>query len=279
MIICTYATQSAGYYPVLVKQCEKLKLKLVTIGMNKKWEGTSQKYTDMNEYIKSLPDNEILLFTDGYDSIPVCNEETILKKYNKVKANKHIVYCVEFRKNMTYFSHIFTFGKCNDKFINSGTYIGRVKELKILFNNFIKHIKNKKLSDQVALTKFCNTNNKFFTDLVNLDINNELFYNVEYNNSFNYIFSNENNLNIKIKNNKIITNNNSNPCIYLGSGGVDLDILLTHLGYNFNNERLDNYKSYLLKAFPRQILSFSLIVITLIVILCISVKKIYKFKY
>ena len=273
MIICTYATHSDGYYPILVKQCEKLKLKLVTLGMGEKWEGFTQKYTDIYKYLISLSDTEIVLFTDGYDSIPVCNEETILKKYNKVKGNKHIVYCIEKRKGITYYTSYYAFGKCNNNFINSGSYIGRVKELKILINNFLKQIKyKKKLDDQVALTKFCNTDN-IFNDLVNLDKNNEIFYNIQYENILNYfIFKYTTYLNIKIENNKIITNNNSYPCIFLGTGGVDLNILIKHLGYDFKNERLDKYKYFLFKNFYKNFILF-LIQISIIIIIIFTIYK------
>jgi len=49
-----------------------------------------QRTLDYYEYLKTLDPNEICVFIDGYDIIPLENEEQILQKFNSF--NKPIVW-------------------------------------------------------------------------------------------------------------------------------------------------------------------------------------------
>jgi hypothetical protein len=85
----TYGTKIEGYLPILISQCNKLDLNLKILGEGKKWEGFFQRTLDFYDFLKKLDPNEICIFIDGYDTIPLEDEKEILKKYNsfnKLKA-------------------------------------------------------------------------------------------------------------------------------------------------------------------------------------------------
>ena len=65
MKIITVATQTKGYFKAYSESCKKNNLELIVLGWNEKWKGFLWKFNLMQEYIASLNDNEIVIFTDA----------------------------------------------------------------------------------------------------------------------------------------------------------------------------------------------------------------------
>lgn len=128
---CTYVNTSARKYGI----------DIVNVGTNIEWEGTDMsalgggmKINLMKDYVEDLHDNDIILFTDAYDVFYADDLETITERF--LEFNKEIVFsgelfCYPHDKLASEFPDAHT----RFKYINSGTYIGRVGELKKLYNH------------------------------------------------------------------------------------------------------------------------------------------------
>jgi len=109
------------------------------------------KYSLLKEYLQKLDNNDVVVFTDAYDVFFVENENTILNKFYKFR--KPIVF-----GNQNGLLTNISMNKCNQNNLNSGSYIGYVKYLKILLNiiyqpKLYKKLINNKCSKKVNLYK------------------------------------------------------------------------------------------------------------------------------
>lgn len=114
----------------------------INIGNNIEWKGTDMKALGggmkinlTKEYIKNLPDNDVVLFTDGYDVFYADNLDTIIERYEQMDAE--VIFSAEAvcwpDPNL---ADEFPEAPTKYAFINSGTYIGKVGELKKILNNY-----------------------------------------------------------------------------------------------------------------------------------------------
>lgn len=139
----------------LNKSVEGMGSKFVNLGQNVVWTGGDMskpgggmKINLVKQYIKFLPDNEIIFFVDGYDVFINDNTETIIERFKGFDVD--VLFAAEKNcwpsKEMEAF-----FPKSNTdyNFLNSGVYIGYVKGLKTLFNLEI----NDSDDDQLYLQK------------------------------------------------------------------------------------------------------------------------------
>ena len=83
MNIITVATHDEAYLNAYKKSCKNNNLDLKILGWDKRWEGLVWKFNLMKEYIKDLPDNKIVIFTDAYDVLCIESHNIILAKFNK----------------------------------------------------------------------------------------------------------------------------------------------------------------------------------------------------
>lgn len=86
-----------------------------------------------NKYIKYLPDEQIILFVDGYDVLILNTKDNIIKKYYELtKGNKalfasEVAYWPDENLSSEYPEFLTKY-----KYLNSGCYISTVKILKII---------------------------------------------------------------------------------------------------------------------------------------------------
>jgi len=277
MIIITYATKIEGYLPILISQCDKLKLKLKIIGQDKKWEGFFQRTLDFNDYLKTLDLNEICVFIDGYDTIPLDNEEKILEKY--YSFNKPIVWGVDLSRNLI--GKIF-FGS-GEILINGGSYMGKCKEMIQIFDKLISiYGTEKKQDDQKIINEFYLKNKDYFNSLISLDINSIIFANCNYTN---YIYYFINNTDIDYyyndNDNKVYNKQTNISTSFLsGPGCVNMDKIINKLDYDFVNKRCDKYweNFELYNNFKEFSLLIILIFIFIIYMIYYSINKSKKYK-
>lgn len=182
---------------------------LINIGNNIDWKGTDMsgpgggmKINLMKEYIKDLPDNDIILFTDAYDVFYADDLDTIVERYEHMDSA--IVFSAEticwpdrslssrFPKTTTRY-----------RYINSGTYIGSVKELRKLFND---HTIKDNEDDQLYVHK-CYLDGKY-----DIKLDEEC-----------YIFQTHSEKVIKLGNQLNNLETNCCPCIYHGNGGKEAE--------------------------------------------------------
>jgi len=145
------------------EKCEKLHhsaskhgFKFTNIGKDVVWNGSDmtgpgggQKINILREYIKDLPDHDVVLFCDGYD-VFVSNElEEIIRRYLEFKCK--VLFAAE--KNCWPNDSLSSFFPETDtpyRYLNSGLFIGRVDEIKKIISNEIEDCGDDQLYYQLA---------------------------------------------------------------------------------------------------------------------------------
>lgn len=278
--IVTVATDPKYYFPYLVESCKRNGKELEVLGFGEKWKGFYWKYELMIEYLKSVSENDIVCFIDGYDVICTNNLNKLKDVFIKIKNEKNCKIIVghdKIQNNFLFkFFHNIFFGKCNNISINSGTYIGYSKDILYILENMINNKKDEN-DDQILLTNYCINN----PNDIYIDVDSELFLTLLYplTDLDKYV---------EIKNNKLIYNNNEPYFIHAAGYGF-LDNILIKLNYNYNDNIKKQYYNdiykkriyHYIKNFKRnyKMLSFLIIILLLLCIIGLYylIKYIYKF--
>jgi len=270
--IITVATSSELYFPYLVDLCKKNGIPLTVLGYGEKWTGFCFKFDKMIQYLKKLDPNDIVCFVDGYDVICVrdLNEITDVFLELKKKNNCKIVVA----ENKIIMNNLFNiyndikvkiiFDKCMNKLINSGTYIGHVKDVLFVLEKI--YTGDNSSDDQKILVQYCKSN----PNDIYIDLNNELFLTIDR--PFDSIHPY-----LTVKNNKIYHKNNR-PFFIHGNGNTYLDSTLDLIGYknvNINNILSKKYKTrYFFITYFNEICYVSIyIVIFIVLFIYILIKK------
>ena len=66
MKVITYATHSEGSFEELTHN--KFGVEVTVLGMDPKWNGFMDKIEGVLKYLQTLPDDELVVFVDGFDS-------------------------------------------------------------------------------------------------------------------------------------------------------------------------------------------------------------------
>tara|TARA_Y100000356_G_scaffold132086_1_gene136819 strand:- start:103 stop:1539 length:1437 start_codon:yes stop_codon:yes gene_type:complete len=129
------------------KRCNKLNtsarmhgIDIKNIGMNVVWEGTDMsgpgggmKVNLLKDYIKNLHDDDIVLFTDAFDVFYADDINTIYERY--VDLSAEVIFSAEsVCWPDTSIASKFPASPTKYKYLNSGTFIGRVAELVRILN-------------------------------------------------------------------------------------------------------------------------------------------------
>ena len=270
--IITVATSSELYFPYLVDLCKKNGIPLTVLGYGEKWTGFCFKFDKMIQYLKKLDPNDIVCFVDGYDVICVrdLNEITDVFLELKKKNNCKIVVA----ENKIIMNNLFNiyndikvkiiFDKCMNKLINSGTYIGHVKDVLFVLEKI--YTGDNSSDDQKILVQYCKSN----PNDIYIDLNNELFLTIDR--PFDSIHPY-----LTVKDNKIYHKNNR-PFFIHGNGNTYLDSTLDLIGYknvNINNILSKKYKTrYFFITYFNEICYVSIyIVIFIVLFIYILIKK------
>jgi hypothetical protein len=175
--------------------------------------GGGMKINLMKDYVKDLHDNDIVLFTDAYDVFYADDLETITERYLTFDAEivfSGELYCWPDKDLAEKFPKAHT----RFKYINSGTYIGRVGELKKLYN----HEKIEHWEDDQLYVHKC-----FLYGDFNISIDYEC-----------YIFQTHFEGTIKLGDQLNNPETKCCSCIYHGNGGVDTQQKFLSLYNAFN---------------------------------------------
>lgn len=162
--VVTVATHNQGLFKELINN--KFGIKVKVLGYGKKWTGFKMKFELLNEYIKNLPDDNIIVFVDGFDTKINGNLEKARDIF--IKNNYKVLFSNEHDKYNFILKKIFTLCK-NSLIANTGLYMGRVKYLKIIFE---KVLREKCKDDQRIINKNCSNFN-----FIDIDEKKEIFFN------------------------------------------------------------------------------------------------------
>ena len=104
------------------------------IGKGVKWNGSDmsgpgggQKVNILRSYLEKLPDSDVVLFADGYDTFAASDLEEITRRYLEFKCK--VLFAAE---QYLWPDKTLEFPECDTpyRYLNSGLFIGRVDELK-----------------------------------------------------------------------------------------------------------------------------------------------------
>ena len=141
MNIITVATHDEAYLSAYEQSCKKHALCLKILGWNELWRGLTWRFYLMKEFLKDMPDDEIIIFTDAYDVICLENSDEIKRKF--VLFNKPIVFgiCNPLKFLVPKLLDIVVYASYKKYIINAGCYIGYVSSLRVLINEILDNIK------------------------------------------------------------------------------------------------------------------------------------------
>ena len=136
----------------------------------------------IKDYLKTLSNNDLLLLSDAWDVVCIGTEKQVLEKYKKF--NMPIVVSAE-KTCWPDKDRVSQYDTLQEAFpyLNSGGYIGTVKALKTVFENYNNE---KKVDDQ----RFWTDMYFKFRDLITLDTKGEIFLSLYDTDVNNYKFDN-----------------------------------------------------------------------------------------
>jgi hypothetical protein len=169
--IVTVVTESQYYYPYLVESCKKNGYNLEVLGYGEKWGGFNWRSKLMVDYLKTIPENDIVCFVDGYDVICCRNLndlESVFLDMNRQTGCKMIVAEENHVRYWNKLSTYLFFGTYNERFINAGTYVGFVSDLLEILSKIHTLDNRDEADDQQLLIEYCKkTNNEVYCDSEN----------------------------------------------------------------------------------------------------------------
>jgi hypothetical protein len=232
MRLVTVATHSERYFPYLKESAQKNGHSLVILGWGEKWKGFTWKFHLMREYLDSVPDSELVCFVDGYDVIILQRPERIEQKFQELtrgNPNQILISRETFPEDIVGNTYVYAlqssvFQKCNNEFLNTGTYMGSAKTLRGLFQELCNEFDCKAdKDDQILLQEFCQLHSSQFTT----DTKSSVF--LVLNDTLRSLKVGQNGLTMK---NGAIQYHEETPCIFHAPGNTDMDDVVQKLGYD-----------------------------------------------
>ena len=272
--IATVATHSERYLPVLEKMVLNNKISFHKLGFGKKYTGHFMKDLEMINFLKDKNPYDIVIFLDGFDSLMIGKKDEIINKFKETK--KQMIISIENVRN-SFLTHSYNFQKVQEKFINTGLYMGYCGFVLNFLEKMYEKGYNKK-SNQTTWSGFLNSkqDNIDFSE-IGLDKNSSIF--------LNHSFTCNNEFYFDKKNKRLILNKDQEPCFIQGNGVVNMNDLIKNLGYDKHNVfkskiMLEGFKytyNAVMKTYPiLKIFIFSIIMILVIAVIFIYFN--YKFR-
>ena len=238
--IVTVANKSDGYYEILKKSCIRNGCELTTLGFGEKWGGFVWRLELIQEYLKSINPDDIVIIIDGFDVVMTEHIDVFMDKYNKI--NKSIVIGISNLNAFTSYicKRVFKIVKYNQKqyFICAGMYVGRAGDLATMYNLINQYLGFKNYNDdQVLLSKFLNSTNPIIVDFINskiaLDTEVTLFNNTARKDTLDTIFKYTGKINLKYDSvsDKLINQYGNSSSFIHGPGSINLKSYIEKLGY------------------------------------------------
>lgn len=160
--IITVATKNTQGLQQLRDSCDENGLDLTVLGMGMVYPGNGLKLILIDEFLKTVHKNDIVLFVDAYDVLILADEKTILKKFY-AKNTPVIVSAETFCYPLLLRDEEFPPSPTPFRFINTGSIMGYVRDLKQILRDMKPLIPN--IDDQGQVAEFFLKNkHRFFLD-------------------------------------------------------------------------------------------------------------------
>lgn len=202
---------------------------------------------------------------DAYDVIVARNRSNIAEAYLDIsrKTAKNVIISQDLSGSVNavqWFINIFKYPSCLKSQLNTGTFIGNVKDLKILFGFLCSKFDecNKKGNEQKEFINLCKKNEEWFQKYAVIDHDKRIFC----------VLGGSGSTRIDLQT-YLRQESVSKPCIIHCPGACDMFPLITYLGYKVEHDM----KAIILKRLSlsrqgriKQVVSYILII--LLVIAC-----------
>ena len=272
--IVTVATEIKYYMKYLIESIKKNNGELIILGLGETWKGYNWKFKMIVDFLKKINLEDIVCFIDGYDVICTRNLDDLKNTFINIRNREEIKIIVGHDKVVNPIYNLFQylyFGYCKNDYINSGTYIGYVKDLleilELIYNN--NPFNNR--DDQILLTDYCSKK----PENIYIDNNCEIFLVLSH--PFNELTEN-----ISFVNNELIYNN-SRPFFIHGPASTYLDNIIRRIGCDYTDKTSikselynDFWKKkiyYLVPHFLNEKMEYFLIIIFIILIIILMIKS------
>ena len=169
--VLTVATHSYGFFEKMVNNDYGITVEV--LGYGKKWTGFRMKLQEVYDRIKDLPDDNIVIFLDGFDTIIRGKLNVAVERFKKMKCPVLFSNQAELFGRRGSYIEKRVFGTCYDNnTANSGLYMGYVKYIKQLLTYALQ---SSCKDDQCVINSLCK-----YVDYIKIDVNNEIFHNIAY---------------------------------------------------------------------------------------------------
>lgn len=237
LLILAVGTDMTHGLQRFITSCKNVKLHHKILGLDKQWKGGNMaigmgggmKVNLLKEELQTLDDDQLILFSDSYDVIMCASEEEIIRKYKAFQTP--VIFGAE-KSCWPDTSLANKYPQTNSvyRFLNSGGFIGHVKDIKKMLITSIAHSDD----DQLYYTNFFLANQ----DFLSLDYYSSIFQTL--NGSLSHIEYNS-------EGSKRIHNIifDTYPCQIHGNGPLGIKIYLNHLEnylLDRNSTTMDNRK-------------------------------------
>ena len=242
MRLITVATEGAAYFAYLKKSCERFGAQLDVLGWDQKWQGFAWKLMLMMDHIQKLDDNEVVCFIDAYDVIllrPLAELESAFEKITAETGARIVVGCDKPPTHMMSWASAWLFKKCQDKRVNSGTYMGRVRDVRdMLTYIFPSSARNAAQDDQMLLIEYClHEPQRIF-----IDCDNRMFLTIL--NTLKAVTGVDVVDEPGLSGGKAVSYNGMRPFILHANGQTDMGDVISALGYDITEEEKGAVRAY-----------------------------------
>jgi hypothetical protein len=154
--IVTVATNPGGYLKWLEESCIRNGTKLIILGMGEKWKGYITKYLLMDNFLKTIPEDDIVCFIDAYDVLMTQHIDKLTEKFFKITENNDYKIICALDIGEKDLITKWYYESLDHTLINSGTYMGYSKNIKEVLKWMINEYNNdnNNSDDQMLLNKY-----------------------------------------------------------------------------------------------------------------------------
>src|SRR5262245_58541297 len=121
--ICTVASHQTKGLDQLLHSCEYRAVSIDILGLNQPFLGLSHKLIYVQEYVKNLPKDDIVLYVDAYDVLILASKEDIVSTFLDMQA-PFVISVERFCWPHPDLEPKFPRGPTSFRYINSGSFIG-----------------------------------------------------------------------------------------------------------------------------------------------------------
>lgn len=261
MRFVTVATDDQGYFRYLLESCRRHGVQLDVLGWGQKWRGYNWKFALVLDYLKRMPPSEVVCFIDAYDVV-------ILEDALKIEV-RFLDLCAEYKTKIIVGSenpssgivHLFArlfFGTCKGTSPNSGTYVGRAKDLLDMLEKSRKVSKKDDADDQKIMTNVCSK----FPGMMHIDSKNELFMTV---------VSPLKEIRPKVVGERVVLDDETKPCVLHANGNTRIDGVLRDLGYRVPDAFVQYMNKYQRKTMAKKVVYYGRTFVPWIVAIALAV--------